>query len=81
VDDLLIANDGDVTKAIAQAEEMNREWARKQWKPAIDFLRSAKVEARTAVNTYTVNLEVEPEELLDWDKPLSQQGAKVKAAL
>jgi hypothetical protein len=32
-------------------------------------------------NLYTVNLKVEPEELLDWDKPLSEQSEKVKAAL
>lgn len=32
-------------------------------------------------NTYTVSLDVEPEQLLDWDKPLSEQSDQVKAAL
>lgn len=31
--------------------------------------------------TYTVTLNVEPEELLDWDKPLSEQSERVKKAL
>jgi hypothetical protein len=38
---------------------------------------SAKVDG----NLYTVDLDVEPEDLLDWDKPLSEQGEKVKGAL
>jgi hypothetical protein len=32
-------------------------------------------------NSYTVELDVEPEDLLDWDKPISEQSPKVKAAL
>ena len=32
-------------------------------------------------NLYTVNLKVEPEELLDWDKPLSEQSEVVREAL
>ncbi len=32
-------------------------------------------------NTYTVELAVEPDSLLDWDKPLSSQGAKVDGLL
>ena len=32
-------------------------------------------------NLYTVDLDVEPEDLLDWDKPLSEQSPKVQAAL
>lgn len=32
-------------------------------------------------NDYTVTLNVEPEELLDWDKPLSEQSGKVRKAL
>lgn len=30
---------------------------------------------------YTTRLNVEPDDLLDWDKPLSEQSAKVRAAL
>lgn len=32
-------------------------------------------------NLYTVDLDVEPEDLLDWDKPFSEQSPKVQAAL
>ncbi len=32
-------------------------------------------------NIYTVELDVEPEDLLDWDKPLSEQSEKVRGAL
>jgi hypothetical protein len=32
-------------------------------------------------NLYTVELNAEPEDLLDWDKPLSEQGEKVRAAI
>jgi len=37
---------------------------------------SAKVDG----NLYTAEIDVEPEDLLDWDKPLSEQGEKVKGA-
>jgi hypothetical protein len=32
-------------------------------------------------NLYTAELDVEPEDLLDWDKPFSEQSPKVQAAL
>lgn len=32
-------------------------------------------------NEYTVDLKVKPEELLDWDKPLSEQSPKVRDAI
>lgn len=32
-------------------------------------------------NLYTVSMDAEPDELLDWDKPLSEQSEKVKSAL
>ena len=38
---------------------------------------SAKIDG----NLYTAELDVEPEDLLDWDKPISEQSPKVKAAL
>ena len=36
---------------------------------------------KTFGNTYTVELDSEPEDLLDWDKPLSEQSEKVQTAL
>jgi hypothetical protein len=32
-------------------------------------------------NLYTAEIDVEPEDLLDWDKPISEQSPKVQAAL
>jgi hypothetical protein len=37
---------------------------------------SAKIDG----NLYTVDLDVKPEDLLDWDKPISEQSPKVRAA-
>jgi hypothetical protein len=39
-----------------------------------------KAEVKSAGNLYEVKVDVEPEQLLDWDKPLSQQSEKVQAA-
>jgi N12 class adenine-specific DNA methylase len=38
-------------------------------------------ELRPNGNIYTVSLDVEPEDLLDWDKPLSEQSEKVRNLL
>jgi hypothetical protein len=46
---------------------------------ASDFLD--RIEATNSGNLYTVTLKVEDEDLLDWDKPLSEQSEKVKSAL
>lgn len=45
---------------------------------AISF-RGKKVEGTS--NTYTVRLNAEPDEFLDWDKPLSEQSEKIKESL
>ena len=45
------------------------------------FQVSEAARKATNGNTYTVDLDVEPDELLDWDKPLSEQPEKVKQAL
>lgn len=39
------------------------------------------MDTRSAGHLYHTELDVEPEDLLDWDKPLSQQSEKVKAAI
>lgn len=46
---------------------------------AVDLLKRG--ERPKSGNLYTVELDVEPEDLLDWDKPLSEQNEKVKGAL
>lgn len=45
----------------------------------LDYFRNAKFE--TFGNLYTVTLKADPEELLDWDKPLNEQSEKVKNIL
>jgi len=39
------------------------------------------VKIKRGANLYTVDITAKPEELLDWDKPLSQQSEHVKAAM
>ena len=39
------------------------------------------VERRNIGSLYRVNLDVTPDELLDWDKPLSQQSERIRKAL
>lgn len=38
-------------------------------------------EVKTAGNLYEVELKVEPEDLLDWDKPIHQQSERVQSAI
>lgn len=76
VDDLLIANDGDLQAALKQAREYDKEGSRGGWGEAVSYLEKANVAAETRGNTYTVELDVDANDLLDWDKPLSEQSEK-----
>ena len=72
-------------EAIAVAEEVaaNRELpaaAREKAAKTAEFIRSADVDI-TPGSLYTVDLSVSRDELLDWNKPLSEQPAKVREAL
>ena len=44
---------------------------------AVESLRNRKVTTEGG-NEYTVSLDVKPEELLDWDKPLSEQSPAIR---
>ena len=46
---------------------------------AVDLLKRG--ERPKSGNLYTVDLDVEPGDLLDWDKPLSEQSEKVRVAI
>ena len=48
---------------------------------AVEKVRDAKIEEPKNGSLYSVSLDVEPEDLLDWDKPISQQPEKIKRAL
>lgn len=43
--------------------------------------RVAKADVRREGNLYEVDIDVEPEQLLDWDKPLNEQPPAVQAAI
>lgn len=47
---------------------------------AIRMLNAGRVQ-KSGGNEYTVDLDVTPDELLDWDKPLSEQSAEVRNKL
>jgi hypothetical protein len=57
----------------------------KEWKPvfklAITKAKTDAVEFKHPAYLYSVDLDVDPKELLDWDKPLSEQSAHVKKAI
>lgn len=66
-----------------QAEMTIRGWAglyqERDIAEAIQKLRTGDIQG--AGNIYTVRLDVDPTDLLDWDKPLSQQSQTVKSKL
>jgi hypothetical protein len=57
----------------------------KEWKPrfkqAIEKAKSEAIDVSHPGNLYTVELDAEDHELLDWDKPLSEQSEEVRKAL
>lgn len=75
----LVGNGGDLSLASSEfRKEGNKQIA--------DLIDKRVKEGRKSLNVnkgniYTVELDVELEDMLDWDKPLSGQSPKVKAAL
>jgi hypothetical protein len=79
VDDLLAKHGGDVSTAAAEARARAAD-------ASIDIVdrRVAELAAGKLVppgKMYEVRLNAEPEQFLDWDKPLSQQSEEVRKAL
>jgi hypothetical protein len=85
---VLNRNDGDIDAAIARAKQViesipetqGAEYAAND----IQRLERLKEEGGLRKSTgylYTVTLDVNDEDLLDWDKPLSEQSEKVQAAI
>jgi hypothetical protein len=59
----------------------NRYFDDSQYAEVIDAVSNTNDVAKgNEGNTYTVELDVEPDQLLDWDKPLSEQSDKVREA-
>ena len=66
----------------ADTEGISKDQAQK----ALDWIKSGRQVAKYELtppssNLYTVDLDVEPQDLLDWDKPLSEQSEKVQQAV
>jgi hypothetical protein len=60
--------------------------AREEYRAALDWLdanhhRITPPPPRTGAHMYEVNIRADPENMLDWDKPLHQQSPQVQAAL
>lgn len=78
---------GDLDATIADLEADIRAFGLRGDREAQDqlaYLNSLKgrvTSKKSGGHMYRVELDVEPEDLLDWDKPLSQQSEKVRAAL
>jgi len=83
LDDSLIAELGDVDKSIKFWEndlQSDSDALRDYAVIQIEKLKNAKSKVKTTGggHMYQVDLDASPDELLDWDKPLSQQSPKIK---
>jgi len=67
--------DGNVDEAIDWLDDFGTEAQAKE------ILKNASSVSPSTGSLYNVNLNVDPDELLDWDAPLSQQSEKVRNAL
>lgn len=75
VDDVLLAHGGDVDKAIAE----NSDWLDQKEIEILHGLKG-KISSEAPGSMYQVRIKADPEHFLDWDKPLSEQSAKVQEA-
>ena len=62
-------------------EKGSKEWQARQLERSLDLVDSHPIEKAWGGRMYEVNIKANPEDFLDWDKPLSQQSEKVQAAL
>lgn len=91
LDDLLLANHGDMDRVIGELRDIVGELGpragtdRGGFRSALDLAErlnaSNAVTAQNSGHMYEVNLRVDPNRLLDWDAPLSQQPQAVQEAL
>lgn len=80
-EDALVEIDRDIAKARGLPERTTQELTDER--AAIESLDPKKIrfiKESEKGNSYTVSLDVEPDELLDWFKPLSEQSEKVQSA-
>jgi hypothetical protein len=68
-------------KALKQAEEFAAAGFIKQSElDAIRALKGAKIESKPRGKMYEVNIRANPDDFLDWDKPLAEQSESVRKA-
>lgn len=73
---------GSVDGALANAQSMVEKGA-KQYEPVLKYLQAMKsgVEPDAPGHMYQVRINADPNDFLDWDKPLSQQPASAQEAI
>jgi len=92
VDRALAMHDGDIGKAILAQQKLKRSAEEfgfappeklKAFDDEIAELKAfkGKVETKTGGHLYEVDIDVEPHQLLDWDKPLSEREPAIRRAL
>jgi hypothetical protein len=92
VDRALAMHDGDIGKAILAQQKLKRSAEEfgiaspeklKAFDDEIAELKAfkGKVETKTGGHLYEVDIDVEPHQLLDWDKPLSEHEPAIRRAL
>jgi len=69
--------EGDIDKALEYMRGNNRP----NEAEALSQLKAVKAQGMKSGRMYEVNINVDPEDFLDWDKPISQQSDKVRVAL
>ncbi len=57
---------------------INEPNAPQEYKDALESLRGKELKIDNGGKMYEVNIDASPDDLLDWDKPLSQQSPKIK---
>jgi len=84
LDDLIMQDFGDIDKAINRNQKMVDDYPDEPWwRENVEKLKGAKdkVEVESTGKLYEAKLKVTPDELLDWDKPLSEQTKAVQKKL
>ena len=72
-----------IDDALKQSKTFSEYDDPKIWEPVQEWInknRSSITSVKPRGSMYEVNLDVEPDELLDWDKPMAEQSALVKQA-
>lgn len=77
---MLANNNGDAARAIKEAQQFYdaNDPFRKELEESINKFATKKIEQVGKGKMYEVNIRANPEDFLDWDKPLSQQPATVR---